>query len=112
MAAIREKLNYANLPKGLEGLGITMITTGLMAMGFMCFAGIDLKPKEKPEASPMAAPVQNKGQKGSIEGGDSDASEPTKQGDLEGGDSDASQPTRHGALNPSAEGDSDASEPT
>jgi len=43
MAAIREKLTYSHLPKGLEGLGITMITTGLMAMGFMCFAGINLK---------------------------------------------------------------------
>jgi len=46
MAAIREKLTYSSLPPGLEGLGITMITTGLMAMGFMCFAGINLKKEE------------------------------------------------------------------
>jgi Na+-transporting NADH:ubiquinone oxidoreductase subunit E len=42
MAAIRQKLRYADVPKGLEGFGITMITTGLMAMGFMLFSGITL----------------------------------------------------------------------
>jgi len=42
MAAIRIKLKYAHVPKGLEGFGITMIVTGLMAMGFMLFSGITL----------------------------------------------------------------------
>jgi Na+-transporting NADH:ubiquinone oxidoreductase subunit E len=42
MASIREKISYSNIPKNLEGLGITMITTGIMALGFMCFGGIDL----------------------------------------------------------------------
>ena len=42
MAAIRMKLGYSNIPNSLKGLGITMILTGLMAMGFMCFAGISL----------------------------------------------------------------------
>ncbi len=42
MAAIRIKLMYANVPKGLEGFGITMIVAGLMAMGFMLFSGITL----------------------------------------------------------------------
>ncbi len=42
MAAIRIKLKYASVPKGLEGFGITMIVTGLMAMGFMLFSGITL----------------------------------------------------------------------
>jgi len=42
MAAIRKKLRYSHLPDGLKGLGITMIMTGLMAMAFMCFAGINL----------------------------------------------------------------------
>ena len=42
MAAIRIKLRYANVPAGLEGFGITMIVTGLMAMGFMLFSGITL----------------------------------------------------------------------
>ncbi len=42
MAAIRIKLRYADVPEGLEGYGITMITTGLMAMGFMLFSGITL----------------------------------------------------------------------
>ncbi len=40
MAAIRKKLRYSNIPGGLRGLGITMIMTGLMAMAFMIFAGI------------------------------------------------------------------------
>ncbi len=42
MAAIRIKLKYADIPKGLEGYGITMIVTGLMAMGFMLFSGITM----------------------------------------------------------------------
>ncbi|MGD9210006.1 MAG: NADH:ubiquinone reductase (Na(+)-transporting) subunit E [Desulfobacteraceae bacterium] len=42
MAAIRMKLRYADVPEGLQGYGITMITTGLMAMGFMLFSGITL----------------------------------------------------------------------
>ena len=42
MAAIRTKIRYSNIPKGLRGLGITMLMTGLMAMAFMCFAGIQL----------------------------------------------------------------------
>ena len=42
MAAIRYKLRYSNVPSGLRGLGLTMITTGLMAIAFMAFAGIQL----------------------------------------------------------------------
>jgi Na+-transporting NADH:ubiquinone oxidoreductase subunit E len=42
LAAINKKLQYSNIPEGLRGLGITFITTGLMAMAFMCFAGISL----------------------------------------------------------------------
>lgn len=42
MAAIRKKMRYSHLPNGLKGLGITMIMTGLMAMAFMCFSGINL----------------------------------------------------------------------
>jgi len=42
MAAIRTKLGYSHIPDSLKGLGITMIITGLMALGFMCFAGISL----------------------------------------------------------------------
>ena len=42
MAAIQQKLRYADIPKGLQGFGISMITTGLMAIGFMLFAGITL----------------------------------------------------------------------
>jgi Na+-transporting NADH:ubiquinone oxidoreductase subunit E len=42
MAAIRKKLRYADVPKGLEDFGITMISTGLMAMAFMLFSGITM----------------------------------------------------------------------
>ena len=42
MAAIRKKLAYSNIPAPLRGLGITMLLSGLMSMGFMCFAGIRL----------------------------------------------------------------------
>ena len=42
MAAIRTKIRYSNVPRGLRGLGITMLITGLMALAFQCFAGIQL----------------------------------------------------------------------
>lgn len=42
MAAIREKMKYSDVPAGLRGLGITFVTAGLMAMGFMSFSGISL----------------------------------------------------------------------
>lgn len=42
LAAIREKLRYSNVPEGLRGLGLTFIVAGLMAIGFMAFAGIQL----------------------------------------------------------------------
>lgn len=42
LAAIREKMRYSNVPDGLRGLGITFVVTGLMAIGFMAFAGIQL----------------------------------------------------------------------
>ena len=42
LAGIREKLKYSDVPAGLQGLGITFITAGLMSMGFMAFSGIQL----------------------------------------------------------------------
>jgi len=42
LAAIREKMDYCDVPKPLRGLGITFITVGLMAMAFMCFSGLNL----------------------------------------------------------------------
>ena len=42
LAAIREKMRYSNVPPALRGLGITFIVTGLMAIAFMAFAGIQL----------------------------------------------------------------------
>ncbi|MCQ2266869.1 MAG: NADH:ubiquinone reductase (Na(+)-transporting) subunit E [Bacteroidaceae bacterium] len=42
LAAIREKMAYTDVPKPLQGLGITFITVGLMAMAFMCFSGLNI----------------------------------------------------------------------
>ena len=42
LAAIRERMRYSDVPEGLRGLGMTFIITGLMAIGFMAFAGIQL----------------------------------------------------------------------
>ena len=42
LAAIREKLTYSHVPDGLNGLGITFITAGLMSLAFMMFSGIQL----------------------------------------------------------------------
>ena len=41
LAGIREKMEYNDVPKPLQGLGITFITVGLMAMAFMCFSGLE-----------------------------------------------------------------------
>ncbi len=42
LAAVREKMKYSDVPAGLQGLGITFISAGLMALGFMSFSGIQL----------------------------------------------------------------------
>ena len=42
IAAIREKIQYSNVPAPLRGLGITFIVTGLMGLAFMGFMGIKL----------------------------------------------------------------------
>ncbi len=42
LAGVREKLKYSDIPDGLQGLGITFITVGLMSLGFMSFSGIQL----------------------------------------------------------------------
>ena len=42
LAGIREKLKYSDVPEGLQGLGITFITIGLMSLGFMSFSGVQL----------------------------------------------------------------------
>ncbi len=42
IAAIREKIQYSDVPKPLKGLGLTFIITGLMGIAFMSFQGIDI----------------------------------------------------------------------
>lgn len=42
IAAVREKMKYSDVPAPLQGLGITFIASGLMALGFMSFSGIQL----------------------------------------------------------------------
>ena len=42
LAAIRERMEYSDVPAPLKGLGITFIIVGLMAMAFMCFSGLKI----------------------------------------------------------------------
>jgi Na+-transporting NADH:ubiquinone oxidoreductase subunit E len=42
LAGIRERLRYSNPPEALRGLGLTFMLVGLMALGFMAFAGVQL----------------------------------------------------------------------
>ena len=42
MAGVREKLKYSDVPDGLQGLGITFISAGLMSLAFMSFSGVNL----------------------------------------------------------------------
>ena len=42
MGAIREKMEYSDVPQPLKGLGITFITVGLMSMAMMCFSGLKI----------------------------------------------------------------------
>lgn len=57
IAAIREKLTYSDIPKGLRGMGITFIMTGLMAMAFMGLLGIDLATPKKQKEAPTAQEI-------------------------------------------------------
>ena len=40
LAGLREKMKYCDVPEGLQGLGITFVTTGLISLAFMGIAGI------------------------------------------------------------------------
>ena len=42
LAGVKEKLKYSDIPGGLQGLGASFIIVGLMAMGFMSVAGVQL----------------------------------------------------------------------
>ncbi|MCB1108452.1 MAG: NADH:ubiquinone reductase (Na(+)-transporting) subunit E [Chlamydiia bacterium] len=52
IATIREKLSYSKIPAGLEGMGITFIMTGLMALCFMGFTGIALDKIDQDDTYP------------------------------------------------------------
>lgn len=41
LAGLREKMRYSDIPDGLQGLGITFITTGFMSLAFMAMSGIE-----------------------------------------------------------------------
>jgi Na+-transporting NADH:ubiquinone oxidoreductase subunit E len=43
LAGLREKLEYADVPDGLRGLGLTFVVMGLISLGFVGFAGIELQ---------------------------------------------------------------------
>lgn len=58
IAAIREKIRYSHVPAPLRGLGITFITTGLMAIGFMSFGGMLTVGGDEKEVDETSAQVQ------------------------------------------------------
>jgi electron transport complex protein RnfA len=41
MAGIREELDHCDVPKPLKGAGITLIVSGILALAFMGFTGVD-----------------------------------------------------------------------
>jgi electron transport complex protein RnfA len=60
MAGIREELDYCDVPKSLQGAGITLIVAGILALAFMGFGGVDRSLEEvlKP-APPVAAAIED-----------------------------------------------------
>ncbi|MDY3848569.1 MAG: electron transport complex subunit RsxA [Prevotella sp.] len=40
-AGIREQMELVNVPKGMRGVAITMISAGLLSLAFMGFSGVD-----------------------------------------------------------------------
>ena len=40
-AGIREHLSMMNIPRGMQGMAIALVTAGLLAMAFMGFSGVD-----------------------------------------------------------------------
>jgi Na+-transporting NADH:ubiquinone oxidoreductase subunit E len=42
LAAVREKLKYADMPEGIRGLGSVFMIAGLMALGFQSFSGVSI----------------------------------------------------------------------
>ncbi|MBO5173137.1 MAG: RnfABCDGE type electron transport complex subunit A [Bacteroidaceae bacterium] len=40
-AGIREHLSLMNIPRGMQGMAIALVTAGLLAMAFMGFSGVD-----------------------------------------------------------------------
>lgn len=41
-AGIREQLSLVQVPKGMQGMAIVLVTAGLLSLAFMCFSGVDL----------------------------------------------------------------------
>lgn len=64
IAAIREKIRYSHIPAPARGLGITFILTGLMAIGFMSFQGINMPGEKKAKEPEQTAQVEGKKEEG------------------------------------------------
>lgn len=58
IASIREKLSYSNVPKGLQGMGMTFIMTGLISLAFMGFAGIALDQITDQDTYPILVEIE------------------------------------------------------
>jgi len=59
IASIREKLKYSDIVPNLNGMGITFITTGLMAIGFLALTGINLDQLDENEPPPTLEALKN-----------------------------------------------------
>jgi electron transport complex protein RnfA len=60
MAGIREELDYCDVPKSLQGAGITLIVAGILSLAFMGFGGVDRSLKDAMSPSkPVAAATEN-----------------------------------------------------
>lgn len=40
-AGIREQMEFSNIPKGMRGMAIVLVTAGLLSLAFMGFSGVD-----------------------------------------------------------------------
>jgi electron transport complex protein RnfA len=40
-AGIREQLELTNVPKGMRGMAIVLVSAGLLSLAFMGFSGVD-----------------------------------------------------------------------
>ena len=61
MASIREDLDFCDVPQPLQGVAITLVTAGILAMAFMGFTGVDVGLKKALQPAPQIEAGLNTG---------------------------------------------------